>query len=113
MVITTHPGACNAVCAEDAAEESKNAATKQTKKHQVLRFSCRRETSTVELDFELVIVDTSTFVKLPRQLFFATRGMEDRLGSDRRCSRRPAFSLSFVISLELALKTPGCPLSRP
>ena len=84
MVITTHPGACDAVCAEDLAWLSKSAANMQTKKRQVLRSSCRRETNAFELVFELVIVDTSSFVKLPRQLFFATRGMEDRLKSDRR-----------------------------
>jgi len=82
--MTTHPGACDAVCAEDAAAQSKSAAITQTKKHQVLRFPCQRETNSFELVFELVIVDTSSFVKLPRQLFFATRGMEDRLKSDRR-----------------------------
>src|SRR5271168_3057358 len=108
MVITTHPGARDAVCAEELAAQSKSAATTQRKKRQILRFSCRREANLFELVFELVIFDTSSFLNLPRQLFFATRGMEDRLKSDRRCSRPAAFSLPFVTSLELAFRTPGC-----
>src|SRR5580658_8999430 len=106
--MTTHPGACDAVCAEDAAAQIKSAAIRQTKKRQVLRFSCQKETNAFELVVELVIVDTSSFVKLPRQLFFATRGMEDRLKSDRGRSRRTAFSLPSTTSLELAFCTPGC-----
>src|ERR1700676_1801775 len=104
MVITTHPGACDAVCAEELPAQSKNAAIRQTKKRQGLRFSCWRETNA----FELVIFDTSSFQELPRLLLFSTRGMEDRLKSNRRRSRRTAFSLSFVTSLELAFWTPGC-----
>ena len=57
---------------------------------------------------ELVIFDTSSFVKLPRLLLIATRGMEDHFKSNRRVPRRTAFSLSFVTSLELAFWTPGC-----
>src|SRR5208282_428630 len=100
MEITTHPGACNAVCAKDVAAKSKSAAITQATREQVLRFSCGRETSAVELVFELVIVDTSSFVKLPRQMLLSTRGMEDRLKSNRRRACRSAFSLSFVTSLE-------------
>src|SRR5580704_4424806 len=98
MLMTTHPGACAAVCAEDLAGQSKSAANKQTKKLQVLRFSCGREANAVELVFELVIFDTSGFVNLPRQLFFATRGMEDRLRSDRRCSRHDSVLTPFLLT---------------
>src|SRR5580704_13529588 len=82
MVITTHPGACDAVCAEEWLAQSKSAVITQTKKRQGLRFSCGRETNA----FELVIFDTSSFQELPRLLLFSTRGMEDRLESNRRCS---------------------------
>src|ERR1700730_16474699 len=109
MVITTHPGACEAVCAEEWLAPNKSAVTKQTKKRQGLRFSCCRETNANEL----VIFDTSSFQELPRLLLFSTRGMEDRLKSNRRCSRRTAFLLWFVTSLELAFWTPGCLRWRP
>src|ERR1700676_3875744 len=104
MVITTQPGACDAVCAEQWLAQSKSAVITQRKKRQGLRFSCWREAN----GFELVIFDTSSFQELPRLLLFSTRGMEDRLENDRRCSRRTAFSLWFVTSLELAFWTPGC-----
>src|ERR1700675_3683809 len=104
MVISTHPGACDAVCAEEWLAQSKSAVITQTKKRQGLRFSCGRETNA----FELVIFDTSSFQELPRRLLFSTRGMEDRLKNNRRCPRRTAFLLWFVTSLELAFWTPGC-----
>src|SRR5580658_8508394 len=82
MVITTHPGACHAVCAGEWPAQSKSAAITQTNKRPGFGFACGRETNA----FELVIFDTSSFQELPRLLLFSTRGMEDRPESNRRCS---------------------------
>jgi hypothetical protein len=73
--MTTHPGACHAVCAGEWLGQSKNAATTQTNTRPGFGFACDTETNA----FELVIFDTSSFLELPRLLFFSTRGMEDRL----------------------------------
>src|SRR5580692_4761678 len=104
MVITTHPGACVVVCPEAVAAQNRSAANMQARKQKDLRFSCWKETDA----YGLVIFDTSSFQELPRRLLISTRGMEDRLKSNRRCSQRTAFLLSFVTSLELAFWTPGC-----
>jgi hypothetical protein len=86
--MTTHPGACDiVVCAEAAATqkaESRNAANVLAKKRANLRFSWGNDREKDAL--ELVIFDTSSFQELPRQVAVSTRGMEDRLKSNRRCS---------------------------
>src|ERR1700722_17389179 len=107
----TQPGACVAVCADAAPAQktqSSRAANAAAKKEKNLQFSCWKETDA----YELVIFDTSSFQELPRLLLISTRGMEDRLKSNRRCSQRTAFLLSFVTSLELAFWTPGCSRRR-